>query len=297
MRTRWDEVDEVEGGSSRFLGFSAVTWALAVPVAFIAGAAVASFLTQPPSQTAALAIPAPVASESAKTGEDSRAALEKGRWENEAREAVAKAAELQMQVEALRDQVSDETRLRQQAEQAVEQRTNELGEMRQAATQAASKAATSVAVSNLDQQGQAALSYVAPAANPAFDTPSQEPQAEPSSSSPAEPRRARATDDSVALQRIIEDTASRSAALSDRRDEAEDTTGVQSAKMPRRDGEVETALGRATGLDTLSASQRSGLKGDLVAGACVSVSLERVFGTPVPVVPLRNLVRDLDSDC
>ncbi|MGI2031999.1 hypothetical protein ACRQ1B_06360 [Rhizobium panacihumi] len=298
MRTRWDEVDEIEGGSGRFMGFSAITWSLAVPVAFIAGAAVASFFSQPTSDTPALAIPAPAVN--ASSGNDSRLAAEKSRWEEEARDTAAKAAELQMQVEALRDQVSNETRRRQQAEQAVAQKTTELDQMQQAEAATARKPATTVAVSNSEQQDQSPLSYVAPASTQAFASQSASQPATPSAPQAAQ-RSDRASDDSIALQRIIEDTASRSAALSDRRDEDEDvgvqTASSQSGRSPRRESEVETALGRATGLDTLSASQRNGLKQELVSGACVTVSLEKVFGNPVPVVPLRNLVRDLDSDC
>jgi hypothetical protein len=291
LRTRWDEVEEIESGSHRFLGFSAITWAIAVPVAFIAGAAIMSYFDQSQQEATTLAIPAPSVSENAKAGTEGRVAAEKNRWEEQARDAVAKAAELQMQVEALRDQVSDEARRRQQAEQTAAQKTTELEQTQQAAA-SAERTRTSAAITP-EVPAQRPLAYVEPVSAP---TPTFGSQAEPVAQS------GRANDDSVALQRIIEDTASRSAALSDRRDEADEATtsqtaSVQSARSPRRDSDVETALGRATGLDGLSASQRSGLKTDLTAGACVAISLEKVLGNPVPVVPLRNLVRDLDSDC
>lgn len=300
MRTRWDEVEEIESGPSRFLGFSAVTWGMAVPVAFIAGAAVMSFFNQPRLEPASLAIPAPTTSETAKTATESRTASQNGRWEEEARLAAAKAAELQMQVEALRDQVSDETRRRAQAEQAASQTATALERLQQAETATQNRPATAVAVSNPAQQTQDALSYAASsptASAPAFatqaSTPSVTDRAQPAGSG---------NDDSIALQRIIEDTASRSAALSDRRDEMEadatsSASNMRSATESRRVSDVESALEKATGLDGLSTSQRTGLKDELVAGACVTVSLEKVFGNPVPVVPLRNLVRDLDSDC
>ncbi|MGF9567445.1 hypothetical protein [Neorhizobium sp. JUb45] len=295
MRTRWDEVEEVEGGAHQFLGFSAVTWSMAVPVAFIAGAAVMSFFDQRRPETAALAIPAPVANENAKNGVVSRSVTETNRWEEEARQAASKAAELQMQVEALRDQVSDESRRRAQAEQAAEQTATALERIRQQPEPAANRVATAVTVSEPAQPSQDALSYAAPTntSAPGFSSQTQ---------TSARPQSSAASDDSIALQRIIEDTASRSAALSDRRDEMESETTAslsdsRSARAPRSGSDVETALSRATGLDTLTASQRSGLKDELTAGACVTVSLEKVFGNPVPVVPLRNLVRDLDSDC
>lgn len=300
MRTRWDEVEENEGGSSRFLGFSAVTWGIAVPVAFIAGAAVMSYFDQSRSDTAPLAIPAPVDRVNQGEVAERGSVAEKSRWEEEARNAAAKAAELQMQVEALRDEVSDEARRRRQAEQAAAEKASELDRMQQGAEAAPTAA---VAISSAVQPEPNALSYSAPSSG----TTSRGQavigeQLNSSTTSGAGPQNRATSDDSIALQRIIEDTASRSAALSDRREEMEaDTvasnTGASSARVARTATQVETALGRATGLDTLSASQRSGLKDELVAGACVTVSLEKVFGNPVPVVPLRNLVRDLDSDC
>lgn len=303
MRTRWDEIDEAESGSGRFLGFSAVTWSLAVPVAFIAGAAITSFISQPSTAAAPLAIPAPVASGTANAGTEARVASEKSRWEEEAREATAKAAELQMQLEAVRDQVSDETRRRKQAEQAVAQKTQELDRSKQIEAAAAERPATAVAVSTGNQQAHDALAYTSEKTGQHFGGKAEIGQQIHSApaGTPSGTANVRSSDDSIALQRIIEDTASRSAALSDRRDEVEEvasqTASVQTPKAARRDSAVETALGSATGLDSLSATQRSSLKTDLVSGACVSSSLEKVFGNPVPVVPLRNLVRDLDSDC
>lgn len=305
MRTRWDEVEEVEGGSGRFLGFSAVTWGMAVPVAFIAGAAVMSFFDQPRLQPASLAIPAPAANETAKTATEGRSATNNSRWEEEARLAAAKAAELQMQVEALRDQVNDETRRRAQAEQTAAQTTTALAKLQQAEASTQSRPATAVAVSNPAQQTQEALSYATSTSSvsaPAFGAQAETAariHSSATSATSSSQQTGRSNDDSIALQKIIEDTASRSAALSDRRDEmeADETASVSSPRASRGVSEVETALSKATGLDGLSASQRTGLKDELVGGACVTVSLEKVFGNPVPVVPLRNLVRDLDSDC
>ncbi|MEB2843441.1 hypothetical protein GAO09_00530 [Rhizobiales bacterium RZME27] len=308
MRTRWDEVEDVDGGSHRFMGFSAVTWAMAVPVALIAGAAVMSFFGQSQPDTTSLTIPAPAVSDHAKAVNGARVGSDKGRWEEEARQAATKAAELQMQVEALRDQVSDEARRRQQAEQTAAQAATTLEKVQQ--EQKASQQhqpATAVAVSNPVQPSQGALSYAAPggSGSTAFGSQSasdERTERAVSASTDNNQVSGRANDDSIALQRIIEDTASRSAALSDRRDEMESdatssTSNMRPANTSRSVADVESALEKATGLDTLSVSQRGGLKDELVAGACVTVSLEKVFGNPVPVVPLRNLVRDLDSDC
>ncbi len=305
MRTRWDEVDEIDSGSHRFIGFSAMTWAMAVPVAFIVGAAVMSFFGQSHLEPASLAIPAPAGGDAVKSAAVGRPVAENGRWEEEARLAAAKAAELQMQVEALRDQVGDETRRRTQAEQAAAQNASALEKM-QAQASARERPATAITVSNPAMQPQEALSFAAPTGSEpsAFGArvESEPQQQSVSTGGGSTHTTGRANDDSIALQRIIEDTASRSAALADRRDEVEGDTGpsslsARSASASRSVAAVDAALEKATGLEGLSASQRTGLRDELAGGACVTVSLEKVLGNPVPVVPLRNLVRDLDSDC
>ncbi|OJT99718.1 MAG: hypothetical protein BGN83_03825 [Rhizobium sp. 63-7] len=65
---------------------------------------------------------------------------------------------------------------------------------------------------------------------------------------------------------------------------------------PRDAFEVERALSGAPGLDGLSSADRLTLKQKLVAGECVTTSLESVLGK-VPVISLRNLIRDLKSSC
>ena len=59
---------------------------------------------------------------------------------------------------------------------------------------------------------------------------------------------------------------------------------------------VEAALRAAPGLDALSAADRQALKDALVSGACVTTALESVFDD-VPILALRNLIRDLNSGC
>lgn len=59
---------------------------------------------------------------------------------------------------------------------------------------------------------------------------------------------------------------------------------------------VAQALRAAPGLETLSEADRRQLTDRLVSGECVTTALESVFQR-VPILTLRNLIRDLDSDC
>lgn len=59
---------------------------------------------------------------------------------------------------------------------------------------------------------------------------------------------------------------------------------------------VAGALDRTPGIDRLSATDRDRLQEMLVSGQCVTTSLKAVFRS-VPVVTLRNLMRDLKSGC
>ena len=65
---------------------------------------------------------------------------------------------------------------------------------------------------------------------------------------------------------------------------------------PRDPLAVEAALRDAPGLDALSPADRQALKNALISGACVTTALEGVFDD-VPILALRNLIRDLNSGC
>lgn len=65
---------------------------------------------------------------------------------------------------------------------------------------------------------------------------------------------------------------------------------------PRPADTVERVLERTPGLAGLSDDRRDDLKRQLVAGACVATALEGAFGR-VPLVTLRNMIRDLQSGC
>lgn len=98
--------------------------------------------------------------------------------------------------------------------------------------------------------------------------------------------------------------------LEQRADEAQESVadGVETdaAKLPdtlerpareaRDPAAVAQALRTAPGLETLSATELQTLTDSLVAGECVTTALKSVFDR-VPILTLRNLIRDLNSDC
>lgn len=69
-----------------------------------------------------------------------------------------------------------------------------------------------------------------------------------------------------------------------------------SAPDPRKRDNVAKALRVAPGLETLSEAERQKLEDTLIAGECVTTALKSVFER-VPILTLRNLIRDLNSDC
>lgn len=68
------------------------------------------------------------------------------------------------------------------------------------------------------------------------------------------------------------------------------------ADAPRDPATVDAVLSRTPGLDRLSAEDYQRLRNLLVSGECVTTGLQSVFRS-VPVVTLRNLMRDLKSGC
>ncbi|MCR6501899.1 hypothetical protein MUO32_22965 [Shinella sp. CPCC 101442] len=67
-------------------------------------------------------------------------------------------------------------------------------------------------------------------------------------------------------------------------------------RSPRNATLVSLALQGTPGIDRLSSTERDQLERTLVSGECVTNALGGVFKR-VPVLALRNLMRDLDSDC
>ncbi|AOF90231.1 hypothetical protein [Sinorhizobium sp. RAC02] len=68
------------------------------------------------------------------------------------------------------------------------------------------------------------------------------------------------------------------------------------ARNPRSAVLVALAIDNTPGLDRLSSAQRAQLEQTLVSGECVTKALSGALRR-VPVLALRNLMRDLDSDC
>ncbi|MGX5722520.1 hypothetical protein [Shinella zoogloeoides] len=77
---------------------------------------------------------------------------------------------------------------------------------------------------------------------------------------------------------------------------ARDNAKPADSRNPRDASLVADAMRDAPGLDRLTGTQRDQLERTLVSGECVTNSLGGVFKR-VPVLTLRNLMRDLDSDC
>lgn len=81
---------------------------------------------------------------------------------------------------------------------------------------------------------------------------------------------------------------------------AETTTEQTAPENPTPDSRepeaVAQALRTTPGLETLSEADRQSLTDMLVAGKCVTTALKSVFER-VPILTLRNLIRDLNSDC
>lgn len=71
---------------------------------------------------------------------------------------------------------------------------------------------------------------------------------------------------------------------------------AKSTRTPRDAKLVDSALSRAPGLNSLTPDQTTILRSALVDGACVTDALDAAFDR-VPVITLRNLIRDLNSDC
>lgn len=66
--------------------------------------------------------------------------------------------------------------------------------------------------------------------------------------------------------------------------------------VPRDRQVVETIIGTTRGVGFLDDEKKQRLKDQLVSGACVTDALESVFDR-VPLVLMRNLMRDFKSDC
>lgn len=75
-----------------------------------------------------------------------------------------------------------------------------------------------------------------------------------------------------------------------------DNAGPPEGRSPRNAALVAEAMRDTPGLDRLTSVQRDQLERTLLSGECVTNALGNVFKR-VPVLTLRNMMRDLDSDC
>lgn len=106
----------------------------------------------------------------------------------------------------------------------------------------------------------------------------------------------------AAAQQALAEALARPAETTTPPEQAEPSAGETTepadatAQAARDPAEVEAALRNAPGLATLSQADRQRLKDALVAGECVTTALEAVFAD-VPILALRNLIRDLNSGC
>jgi len=302
MHIRWDDNYGSGATERRFLGVPPVAWALAVPVAFIVGAAVMNFvdISRKPAMDSSSVI-----TEAAAVANDLAAEVsaQRDRLQVQLNDAEDSIASLRIQLQTLREQLSGETQRRIDAERTAEEAKSAPQDLA-APTAPIVQASVSATADTAPEPDSSLFVDHASAGTPAV-ADSNGSQADQSASLQADDAQ---TEDkpsiSPTLQRFIEDAISQPAAA-DRPKAGAVTTEVsanagasgKSQRTARNADAVAVAMEKATGLDAASASEREVLKRQLIAGACVSTSLEDLFGNPVPVVPLRNLIRDLDSDC
>jgi DNA repair exonuclease SbcCD ATPase subunit len=77
---------------------------------------------------------------------------------------------------------------------------------------------------------------------------------------------------------------------------ARDNAKPADGRSPRNAALVAQVIERTPGLDRLTGAQRTQLEQTLVSGECVTNALGSVLNR-VPILALRGLMRDLDSDC
>lgn len=287
MRTRWEEDSETAQSHHRKFSILPLALGMAVPVAFIAGAAITSFMNM--SQNGAEASLA-----------QSGGGLDGQLWTVDEQKRCAATVEtaradidgLRQQLETLQSQLIAATREKVEAE-------------RKMASALAEKAAIAAEAARV-------MTVSAPAATvaPVEAVSPLEPvlQADPSSTSAGGGSASASTAANVQpiSNASVPDTSVPDAATSAPStdvmaavtDQAPDlSTGTSRALSPRSSLAVSDAISSAAGLDLLSAPQRRDLEASLVRGECVSDSLSEAFNSRVPVVPLRDLIRKLDSEC
>lgn len=298
MHIQWDDNFESDAPQRRQFGIPPVAVGLAVPVAFILGAAVMNYMDM--SHNSSSGNSAGILGEAAGNADDrEQQGAERERLQAQLENAENSIASLRVQLRTLREQLATETRLRFEAEQAMAN-----------ASAAGAANAAQVSQPQAPQDAQPAMELRA-AVDPSAEAGSgleqnpSTPEAAPQRQATADPTASESTPVNE-FQRLVESSADRSASQATINEDADPAAvasqtaiegeGDTEAPIPRVEAEVDRALNGA-GLEELAPEARSALKNSLLDGQCVSESLEMVFGNPVPVVPLRNLLHDLNSNC
>ncbi|WP_197278338.1 hypothetical protein [Rhizobium sp. AAP43] len=295
MRTRWEEDSVVAQGHHRKFSILPLALGMAVPVAFIAGAAITSYISMSPE--------APDQAQQSVAQAQSGGGLDGQLWtlDEQKRCAVevetnrADAAGLRQQLEALQSQVIAATREKEEAERkvasALADKAAAEAEVARVMTAGASQMSDRLAPAEGEQEtAGGAVNALALASEPASSSsslegvsevisPASEPVGGPDLSGEPEP------ESSMDMTAAVTETA------------PETSPSASGNLTPRSTFAVADALSKAPGLDALSGSARQDLEARLVRGECVSSSLATAFNNHVPVVPLRDLIRNLDSDC
>ncbi|WP_426130309.1 hypothetical protein [Pararhizobium sp. PWRC1-1] len=99
-------------------------------------------------------------------------------------------------------------------------------------------------------------------------------------------------DQAQAAARIAPETQSDTAVI----DKPVSETGPGAGLLPRDRLMVDKIIGKTRGVGFLDDEKKQRLKDQLASGACVTDALESVFDK-VPLILMRNLMRDFKSDC
>lgn len=295
MRTRWEEDSVVAQGHHRKFSILPLALGMAVPVAFIAGAAITSYISMEPEK--------PAQSEVASSGQgpaDTSGLLwtldEQKRCAVEVETARTDLTSLRKQVEVLQSQIIVATREKEEADRKVASAlAGKAAAEAEAARAMTAAAEVSERLSSEVPSGGSTLSALAE------EKSTRTPSLESISGSVAETEAQSESAAGVTGTSVSEEPQPNSsfsgmtAAVTETPPELASTPGR--ALKPRSALAVSEVLASAPGLSGLTEGARADLEARLVRGECVSSSLASAFNNHVPVVPLRDLIRNLDSDC
>lgn len=245
-------------------------------------------------------------------------ALRKNAGTSDAAAALAENVRLNQLVPELRNQlelasqlVADAEALKKRAEEAVRDRdrqlslrADEIARLEKALAAARSQQSTSQSAEAARQEAEAALRREleeAQRAKDAIQTTDLPALREEIARKDKEIAELKAKNVSLTSRISALESAARSATVPGKPDDGDDKPALDNktptpVRNPRSAVLVSLAIDNTPGLDRLSSTQRSQLEETLVSGECVTNALGGIFKR-VPVLALRNLMRDLDSDC